>query len=202
MENEEYKNEINEYKTKIDNYKNEINENEIKMDGYRNEINEYKEEINKYKDEINELKKNIDELEIQLKEKDKLLKEEKEKIDNLNKKILENEIVLNDKSKTYNTTELENEIKLFRDYYKFSSNEKLVSIQFISGSQDIDFTLIAKNTEPFTKIEFMLYEKYPNYKDTENYFLVNGTRINKYRTLEENKIKNNDTLTLLVNNFD
>ena len=48
----------------------------------------------------------------------------------------------------------------------------------------------------------MLYEKYPNYKDTENYFLVNGNRINRNRTLEENKIKNNDILTLLINNFD
>ena len=151
---------------------------------------------------MNELKKNFDELEIQLKEKDKLLKEEKEKIDNLNKKILENEIVSNDKSKTNNIIELENEIKLFRDYYKFSSNEKLISLKFISGSQDIDYTLIAKNTEPFTKIEFMLYEKYPNYKDTENYFLVNGNRINRNRTLEENKIKNNDILALQINNFD
>ena len=195
MENEEYKNKINEYQNEINEYRSEINE-------YKNEINEYKNKINVYKNEINELKKSIDELEIQLKEKDKLLKEGKETNDNLKTKILEFEIGLNDKSKKHNITDIENEIKLFRDYYHFSSNEKLISIKFISCNQDIDFTLITKNTEAFTKIEQILYEKYPQYKDSENYFIVNGNKINKYRTLEENKIRNNDTLTLNIMNLD
>ena len=42
----------------------------------------------------------------------------------------------------------------------------------------------------------MLYEKYPKYKDTENYFLVNGKKLNRNRTLEENNIKNNDKIIL------
>ena len=136
-------------------------------------------------------------------EKDKLLNEEKIKNENLNKKIkeIENE-PNNEMKKTNNIKELENEIKLFRDYYNFSSNEKLISIKFISINQDINFTIISKNTEAFSKIENMLYEKYPKYKDTENYFLANGHRINRHRTLEENKIRNNDTLTLEISNFD
>ena len=193
-ENEEYKNEIDVYKNEIDEYKSEIN-------NYKNEINEYKNEMNEYKKKINELEKNIEELKIQLKEKDELIKNEKIKNDNLNKKINENEIVFNDNSKT-NNADLENEVKLFREFYHFSSNEKLISIKFISGNQDIDFTLITKNTEIFTKIESILYEKYPTYKDSENYFIVNGNRINRHRTLEENKIKNNDVLTLEISNFD
>ena len=48
----------------------------------------------------------------------------------------------------------------------------------------------------------MLYDKYPKYIEFENYFLVNGNRINKQKTLEQNKIKNNDILTLQMNNFD
>ena len=57
---------------------------------------------------------------------------------------------------------MENEIKLFRNYYKFSEGEKLISIQFISGEQDIKYSLITKNTEKFFKIEALLYENYPN----------------------------------------
>jgi len=98
--------------------------------------------------------------------------------------------------------ELENEIKLFRTYYKFTSNDKLISIKFISGNQDIDFSVITKNTKVFSKIENMLYEKYPKYKDSDNYFLVNGSIINRKKTLEENKIRNNDVLTLEINSFD
>ena len=48
----------------------------------------------------------------------------------------------------------------------------------------------------------MLYEKYPKYKDTENYFIVNGHKINRNRTVDENKIKNNDVLTLSINDLD
>ena len=48
----------------------------------------------------------------------------------------------------------------------------------------------------------MLYDKYPKYLESENYFLVNAKKINKQKTLEQNKIKNNDVLTLQINNFD
>jgi len=149
---------------------------------------------------INELENIIKELKNQLIEKDKLLKEEKIKIDNLNKK--KKGIISNDNIKENKIIILENEIKLFRTYYNFSSNEKLISIKFISGNQDIDFPIITKNTEAFSKIENMLYEKYQKYKDSENYFLVNGNKINRNRTLEENKIKNNDVITLEITNID
>ena len=65
-----------------------------------------------------------------------------------------------------------------------------------------NFKAIAKNTDNFSKLEDILYKEYPNYKDTDNFFIVNGKRINRNRTLEENKIKNNDILTLSINDFD
>ena len=64
-------------------------------------------------------------------------------------------------------------------------------------SPDIDHTIIAKNTDEFLKIERELYEKFPNYINSENDFLLNGNKINKYKSLEENNIKNNDILTLI-----
>jgi len=174
-----------------------------------------------YKNKISELENIIKELNKKIKEKDKLLKEEKIKNDNLNKKIIEKDKLLKEeniknnnlnkkikeieiisnKTKS-NITELENQIKLYRIYYNFSSNEKLISIKFISINQDIDYTIITKNSDYFSKIEKLLYDKYPKYRDYENYFLVNGSKINKNRTFEENKIRNNDILTLEINHFD
>ena len=99
--------------------------------------------------------------------------------------------------------ELENELNLFKSYYCFSPGEKLISIQFVSVDQIIkNFKVIVKNSDKFSKLEDILYEKYPNYKDTDNYFIVNGKRLNRNRTLEENNIKNNDILTLSINDFD
>jgi len=149
-----------------------------------------------YKNKINELENIIKELEIKIIEKDNLIKEEEIKKLDLTKKIKEFENISN------NIIELENEIKLFRTYYDFSSNEKLISVKFISMNQEINSTIISKNTDSFSKIENILYEKYPKYKDSENYFIFNGRKINRNRTLEENKIRNNDTLTLEINIFD
>ena len=142
------------------------------------------------------MEKYIKELELKLKEKDKIINEEKIKNDNLQKE-LKNISNINSKIK-----ELENEIKLFKSYYNFSEGEKLISIKFVSVSQDIDFDIIAKNTDKFIKLESILYEKYPKYIDLENFFLVHGNKISKHRSLEENKINNNDVITLGVNNLD
>ena len=54
--------------------------------------------------------------------------------------------------------------------------------------------MYCKITENFTKIEKDLYKKYPKFKKTENDFLLNGKKIDKNKTLEENKIKNDDLL--------
>ena len=81
--------------------------------------------------------------------------------------------------------------------------EELISVQVISVDQSINnFKVIAKNKDKFSKLEEIVYDKYPKYKDTDNFFIVNGNRINRHRTLEENKIKNNDILTLSVNDLD
>ena len=48
----------------------------------------------------------------------------------------------------------------------------------------------------------MIYEKYPKYADGENFFIVNGIKINRNKTLEKNNIKNNDIITLIINNLD
>ena len=94
--------------------------------------------------------------------------------------------------------DLENEIKLYREYYGLLPNEKLISIKCSSFDKKIDYVIICKNTEKFSKIEEQLYKKYPNYIDTENYFMVNGKKIKKFKTLEDNKINNNDEVILYI----
>ena len=40
-------------------------------------------------------------------------------------------------------------------------------------------------------------EEYKEFKETENFFISNGRKINRYGTLEENGIKDSDIITLL-----
>lgn len=117
-------------------------------------------------------------------------------------KLLENNSNNNNYSSNDRILELENELNRFKSYC-LSPGEKLISVQFISTDQIINnFTIIAKNTDKFSKLEDILYEKYPNYKDGDNYFIFNGNKVKRNRTLEENNIKNNDILTLSEIDFE
>ena len=95
----------------------------------------------------------------------------------------------------YKILELNNQINQLKSYF-LSPGENLISIKFISCDKNINFSTLAKLNDNFSKIENNLYNNYPNYKETENCFLVNGNRINRYKTIEENKIKDNDIITL------
>jgi hypothetical protein len=65
-----------------------------------------------------------------------------------------------------------------------------------------NYTIIAKNNDKFSKIEDILYEKYPNYKESDNYFIFKGNKVKRNKTLEENNIKDNDIIMLSTNDFD
>ena len=87
--------------------------------------------------------------------------------------------------------------KIISNYpVQLSEGEKLISVTFVSSEQKLHYSVICKNTDKFSKIENMLYDEYTEYFKTENNFQVNGNKINKYKSLEFNKIKNNDIIML------
>ena len=91
--------------------------------------------------------------------------------------------------------------KLSRYPFELSNGEKLISVIFTSSDQKIHTSIICKNTEKFIKLEEKLFNDYPEYSEFDVYFMVNGSRISKYKTLDENKIKNNDIIILTINEF-
>jgi hypothetical protein len=118
-------------------------------------------------------------------------------INELNKKLKNlNNNINNDK-----LNELLEEIrikdKIISNYpVQLSEGEKLISVTFVSSDQKVHYSVICKNTDKFSKIENMLYDEYPECIKTENNFEVNGNKINKYKSLEFNRIKNNDIIML------
>ena len=162
-----------------------INDENIK------EITRLKKDLEQAKNNNKELSKKIKNLETLLKEKDKKLESNKgnNSLDNNNKKLMEllEELRIKDK-----------EIKDLKSRYPIEllEGEKLMSIIFISTDQKIHHSIICKNTDPFSRIERLLYDEYPEYLDSENYYIVNGNRINRHKTLEENNISNGNIITL------
>ena len=162
------------------------------------------------KEKIIELENRNKELENLLKEKDNIidnLKNEKKELLNkneqlkieynkikekLNKMNLESKEQIRKKEKIIK----EYELKISQFPFDFSPGEKIISIIVISFDQNIISSFICKNTDIFKVLENKFYEKYSEYKDLDNIFISNGRNINKNKSLDENKIKNNDIITI------
>jgi hypothetical protein len=145
------------------------------------------------------------------KDKNKLLEQNIINLDNL-KKELNVEINKNKALEMKNINELTKiivekekkinilEKKLSRFPFELNEEEKLMSVIFTTMDQKFHYSIICKNTDIFNTIENKLYNAFSEYSETENYFFVNGGKINKVKTLEYNKIKNNDLI--ILNKFD
>ena len=78
--------------------------------------------------------------------------------------------------------------------------EKIMTVNFVSmGNQNIGhYSLACKNTDLFIRLEEQLYNDYPQFKNYETYFMVNTKRIKRFKTLEENKIRNKDIINMFI----
>ena len=122
------------------------------------------------------------------------------KINSLEKKCFElkNQIIINnnDSINKLNRTIDEYKDKLSRYPFELLKNEKIVSVIFISEDESFYYSILCKNTDIFNIIEERLYKVYPELSGSDNNFVANGKIVNKYQTLEQNNIKNNNIIIL------
>ena len=184
--NENKEKDINENNELIKQLSNKKNKNEKlnkKISDLENEIKNEKSKNKNLEEEVKQLKNSICKL-----------KKESEN----NKKYLENsdikdyyKIIL---EKEKEIIELKN--KLLRFPFTLNEGENLMPVNFQSINESINYIVICKNTGTFNIIEKKFYEENAEYLEYDNYFKVKGKKINKYKSLEENKICNNDVIII------
>ena len=172
---EEKNNEIQKLKSDITNYTNEINKLKSEKQKLDNDLNVYINENQNLKNINNELTNKL-----------KLL-ESKNANNNLN-----NQMVLGKD----NITPLVEELKI-KENNKNELNvlKDLIPVIFQSMDQKKTYAIICKKTDKFNKIEDILYEKVPEFEESDNYennFTIKGRRILKSRTIAQNKINYSD----------
>lgn len=80
---------------------------------------------------------------------------------------------------------------------KLNDNKgSMINIIFSSSDQKFQIPLSFDSNTKFYVVEDFIYGKFPDYKEDENYFLVNGTKINRFKTLKENNIKDGNNIIL------
>ena len=150
--------------------------------------------LNKLISELKEINKNLqNKLNYEVIE-NKKIKEKNIELSNLLKNNENNNLLKSLFEKDKTIKEL-NE-KLSRYPFQLNFGEKLISLIFILPEQ-VYVPIICKSTDKFFKLEEILYEKYEKYKNTENYFIVNGKRINRFLDLDANSIKDGNIIQLL-----
>ena len=177
-------------KIKLDEKENEIKILKINENNYINKIKKYENEIQTLKNDNNDLINKIKLLENNI----------NNNINNINNNNYPN----NDKKIILLMEELkikENTINDLKDIilkyaFDLKKGESLMPVIFQSIDSKIHYAIICKNTDRFNKIENILYDKYPEYIENENYFTINGIKINKNKTMEKNNIKYSDIIIL------
>ena len=121
---------------------------------------------------------------------------------NLNKYKLElNKLNLELYNKNNEINNLNKEIKylqLNNNKNKYVNIDDLLTIQFKSIDQKVDMSYTCQNTDIFVRIEEKLYNDYPEFKDLNTYFTVNGHIVKRFRSMLENDIRNNDKILLNI----
>ena len=168
--------------------KNKIKKLEIENRSLILKRNQLEKDNNKYEFDIKELKNKIDEYE-----------KEKKNLENENKKLIDENNIKNSQ-KDYDKNKITKIMEKINSNKPYEINgEKFMFIIFISDDLKMHYSCICKLTEKFHIIEDKLYDIYPEYRDNDNSFMVNGKIIDKLITLEENGIKSNDIIKIKIN---
>ena len=176
---------------------NNTNNNIINENKKLNEkINIYKIENEKLKNEINKLKNDNNKLNNELIKANKIISnfnnnqnnniDINNKINNLNEMIKMKDIMIND---------LKNQLK--NKEIKTVNYDDILSIHFISLDQNINCAIKCLKTDTFAEVEEKLYQKYGEYRETNNNFTANGRIVLRFKSISDNHIKDGDKVQLI-----
>ena len=161
-----------------------------------NNISQYNNnEINNLKNELSKAKKVIEQQKLTIQELQNKLNNYNNTINNLNNDINNYKNIISKKDLELNNlkSQLNNNINNIPSHSNFDS-----CVNFISSDQNVHYAITCEKTNTFAEIEEKLYKQYPQYRETNNTFIANGTQVLRFKTIEENKIGNRLPVTLIV----
>ena len=153
-------------------------------------------EINNLKNELTKAKKIIEQQKLTITDLQNKLNNNTTIINNLNNTINNYQNIINQKDVELNNfrAQLNNNINIQKNV----NFDDIMCVNFISSDQNVHYAASCLKTNTFAEIEEKLYKQYPQYRETNNSFIANGTQVLRFKTIAENKICNGLQVTLIV----
>ena len=116
----------------------------------------------------------------------------------MNYKLLESEKSIDNKNNHINELELKSKLNI-NTLNNVSPGDTIIAITFRTFDESINYCLPCKTSDSFVEIEKKLLLEFPEFKDKDIKYNVNGNKIKSYKTLEENNIKSG---SIIIINFE
>ena len=169
---------------------NQNNQNISQSFNNNNEINNLKNELSKAQKIIEQQNLTIKDLQNKLNNYDTKIYNLNSEINNYKNIILQKELELNNLK-----SQLNNNINNISNNVNFND---IMVVNFISSDQIVHYAAKCLKTNTFAEVEEKLYKQYPQYRETNNNFIANGKLVLRFKTIDENKIGNGLSVTLIV----
>ena len=164
------------------------NNNQNTLTSNNNEIDNLKNELTKARKIIEQQKLTINELQNKLNNSNNIINNLNNEINNYKNIISKKDLELNNIKSQLNNNIPKNNVNF----------DDIMCVNFISSVQNVHFPVSCLKTNTFAEIEEKLYKQYPQYRETNNNFLANGTQVLRFKTIAENNIGNGLPVTLIV----
>ena len=147
------------------------------------------------KNELNKANKIIEQQKITINNLQNQLNNLNNNINNNNNNIKSYQNIINQKEQELNKLKLELQNSQNKQYI---DNNKIMAINFISMDNKLNVVVPCFDTNTFAEVEEKLYKKFPEYRETNNIFLVNRQQILRFKTIKENNIGDGLPVTMVI----
>ena len=120
---------------------------------------------------------------------EKKVKENLNEINNLKNIILQKDDEINILNLKLKNLEIFNK--------KIFNYNDIISIHFISSDQNINCPIKCLRNDTFAEVEEKLYQKYQEYRESNNKFLIKGITVMRFKKIIENNINDGDKIELI-----
>ena len=199
--NNQLKNQINDNFNEVLEGKLNLKINQLENENVKlkDELSDYKKEIENLKKELNKSKEDNMKLSAELMNAKKIISN----LNNFQQKNQENIKMISNLNELIQIKDKElNDLKIqlinIGNKNKLANYNDILVVHFISKDEKINFGIKCLKTDTFAEVEEKLYQKYEEYRETNNNFFVKGKIILRFKKICENNIKDGDKIQLIT----